>query len=356
MNKIAKKIRAFLFLSFLFLSKNSVFAQDSDWSLQLNWPDSPGGASLSATSKISELVNYVFEWGIVLGIILTFGVLIYASFSYVTSTGNYQKLSKAKNRLSSSFLGLLLLFSSWLLISILNPELSVISNVNVLSLEPDVEALKMDDRTEDQLCDYGIVSYSLESNGDLEKAIIQEGEVDFIKMNPYSSIVCKSNESFGDDYIEEGSEKKVKFIKVRSFYGHSNLEPLCDVDCADPDKTCPDEISIKLEEDGSSLPKYCYDLEQSFTGYGTTSKQYLYISQKPDSSETTCLAGDKKLPDGGGCSLNLYSTDLAGRCGEMITSTNPSGNDVDSSYDKPIECIEIIRHTSPVEEEVLNNY
>jgi hypothetical protein len=190
----------------------------------------------------------------------------------------------------------------------------------------------------------------------LEKALVQEGEVAFIKMNPYSSLVCKSNEGFGDDYIEEGGKRKVKYIKVRSFYGYSKLEPLCKITCAEEEnQSCPDEIKIELKEKGINLPKYCYDLKQPSTRYGLYI-QYLYISQKPDSSETTCLAGDKNLPDGGGCTLNLYRTDLAGRCGELITGTNPAGTDVDSSYDKPIECIEVIRHTNPIKEDVLNNY
>lgn len=336
-----KQIRKYIFLFFLFCAQ-TVFA--SEWKLETNWPDSPAGAVLDEEATIAELVQYFFEWAIILGVIITFGILVYASLKYIIAAGDPNKLSDAKNKISSAFLGLLLLIGSWLLISILNPELANISEVSISTIgyHEDTEPVTL--YQEEDLCDYGIITYSIRGEAEIERTLIEQGDVKMIPMEPHSSVACKSQTGFGNDI----ASSKVRFIKARVL--DDVLYPECNIDdeewknyvddaddLKDPQKY-PQEIWIEME---NSLPKYCYK------NIKNQNKTIKYISQKPDSEITTCLAGDRFLIDGGGCALNLYETNIASRCGHMISSTSPVGNSVGDSYDKKVNCVEIVRHVNP---------
>src|SRR6056297_665610 len=126
MKKILKKIKFPLIFATIFLLVNSAFAQASDWSLQVDWPASPvpkpNGTRtvLTANSGIADLVQYFYEWGIAIGIIIFFGILIYAGFLYITSTGDPNKLSTARQKIVSGFAGVLLLLGSYLILNTIN--------------------------------------------------------------------------------------------------------------------------------------------------------------------------------------------------------------------------------------------
>lgn len=329
---VLKTITVLFFLSLY----QSVFAE-TEWSLQVDWPSSPTGITLDSTSTIAQLVEYFFEWSISIGVILTFGILIYASFQYIVSSGNPQKISKAKSMLSSSFLGLILLFGSLLLISMLNPELAVISDISISRVEGDFDRW---DRPleEDEMCDYGIISYIVRGEDQEGKTLIEEGDVKHIQMDPRSSIACKRKDQMSEETIEVNGEEKIRFIKAREV-GESR-RPLCSTEnnCAqNPDEECGDEIYVDYEE---GMFQYCYDLVG-------TENSVKYISQNAHSQTTSCLAGDELMIDGGGCILNLYETRHTGRCGQKITGTAPTKESFSGSYDKKINCVEIIRYPPP---------
>ncbi len=92
--------------------------------LELDWPTSPGRTELTDQSNISEMVKYFYEWGISLGGLAAFISLIIAGFQYLTSVGDSGKMREAKQKINSAFLGLLLLLSSFLVLNVINPELT----------------------------------------------------------------------------------------------------------------------------------------------------------------------------------------------------------------------------------------
>ena len=326
----------------LFLPLSLVSA--NDWSLQVNWPESPTGVVLDTESQIAELVQYIFEWSILIGAVLTFGILIYASFRYIVSSGDPHKLSKAKGMLASSFLGLFLLLSSWLLISILNPELSVISDVGV-SVPTDIEFDEWEEGIkEEDMCDYGIVSYTVRGEEEKGKTLIMEGQVKHIQLDVDSSIACREGrtEDLKEDIVMDNGEEKIRFIEARKLPG--TQRPFCDVGCAeDSSQECDPEFFMDYDP---NMNKYCFDLRE--TG------SVKFLSQKPDSIGASCLAGDERLEDGGGCVLNLYKTAHAGRCGQKITDSPPTKGDFTGTYDKKIDCIEIVRYPPPEKERLPN--
>ncbi len=334
-------------------------ASAGEWSLQIDWPPSPTGFELTTSSGVSDLVLYFFEWGVGFGVIFSFGVLIYASLKYITSAGNPNKLGSAKEMISSAFSGLLLLFSSWLLIGILNPELGVISDITVSSVQYQQD-LDFGLYGEDDLCDYGITSFTLRGETQKYKTMINEGEVREIHMEPYQSIACKSKRGFGDDLSESD---KVVLREFRPIRKDELSEPVCNLSCAQ-DRSTKCDPQIEIDPDNMDA-KYCYDLREEEVKIGlgvgwqdperregvpgAVVDAVKYVSQKPTGG-TSCMAGDKKLEGGGGCVVNLYETTLASRCGYMVSSINPTGSSIEDSYDKDLSCVELIRQFNPINE------
>jgi len=92
--------------------------------LELNWPTSPGGTKLNESSKLPDLIEYIYEWGIALGGLGVFVSLLIAGIQYLTSFGNPTSMKDAMGRIQSAIIGLILLLSSWLILNTINPDLT----------------------------------------------------------------------------------------------------------------------------------------------------------------------------------------------------------------------------------------
>jgi len=97
---------------------------------------SPAGQHLEL--GIAERAANLYNWGLGIGVILALGVLTYAGFVYTTSSGNPSRTGDAKKWIIAGLLGLLILFSSYLLLNTINPELTNLESI-VLLLNPDAE-------------------------------------------------------------------------------------------------------------------------------------------------------------------------------------------------------------------------
>ncbi len=347
------------FLKYLFLSlfillfgTKEVFAGQIP--LEINWPTSPTGISLEGAT-LAELTAYFFEWGILIGVILAFGILLYASFSYITTSGNEVKLSKAKQMLQSAFLGLLLLLGSWIMIIVLNPELTVITEVGVSSPFYD-GAFRMDAFEEKDPCDYAIISYTIRGLDDKTRhTMIEVGDITTLtqrqrhderdlSMDPFFGVACQD----GGEIEEHDYEEDVRFIEARVVADNQQLTPVCNMGCAqDPGEECDSEMFIERE---FNMPKYCYDYrtfyhpgDPRFPGYETTGS-VKYISQKKGPIELTCLEGDVALDHEQGCALNLYAGRFAGRCGDMIGSPGIMGSSPSEGWDRNVNCMGVTVH------------
>jgi len=62
--------------------------------------------------------------------VLAFGMLVWAGITWLTSAGNPSKISDARDRIRNTFLGLLLVLASFLLLQILNPDLTLITTLS----------------------------------------------------------------------------------------------------------------------------------------------------------------------------------------------------------------------------------
>ena len=106
-----------------------IIAFANGWEMETSWPISPVGTKLSAETNIGELVAYFYEWGVTIGIILFFGIIVFSGIKMIASTGDPSKYNKAKEGLKSSSLGVLVLLGSFLILNTINPDLTEIERL-----------------------------------------------------------------------------------------------------------------------------------------------------------------------------------------------------------------------------------
>ncbi len=114
-----KKLLISIFLTSLLIP----FFLVNAFELELDWPKSPGGTIISPTTEIHELIKYIYEWGISLGVIASFIALVIAGVKYMSSTGNTTKIAEAREDIKYSLGGVVLLLCTWLILNTINPDL-----------------------------------------------------------------------------------------------------------------------------------------------------------------------------------------------------------------------------------------
>lgn len=97
----------------------------------VNWPPSPiTGIEMNATKELHELIGYIYEWGVALGGLALFIVLIIAGVQYLTSAGKPETMRAAKDRIQSGIIGLILLLSVWLILNTISPALVTLDKLD----------------------------------------------------------------------------------------------------------------------------------------------------------------------------------------------------------------------------------
>lgn len=125
-----KKSETIFFLSLLgtlFLSP--AFAMD--------FP-SIGGVEINSSTSAADFIVYLFNLSIAVGTFIAAIVLIMAGVDYVSSRGEPAKIGEAKNKIKNAFLGLIILLASFMILNIINPQLTSIK-INQLKNDPQKE-------------------------------------------------------------------------------------------------------------------------------------------------------------------------------------------------------------------------
>lgn len=91
-------------------------------SLELTYPKI-AGIEIELEMKINELVAWGYYFLISIAGLAAFCMLIVGGFQYLTSGGSPIAISEAKDRIFHAILGLILIFCSYLILQIINPEL-----------------------------------------------------------------------------------------------------------------------------------------------------------------------------------------------------------------------------------------
>ncbi len=121
--KSRKTIFPLLLLGFLVFSFGVFAAQKP---LEQSYPTALG-KQLTNQSTLPDLIAYLYNFAIMIAGIAVFFMLVIGGFKYLTSAGDPGKAKEAKDQLTSSVFGLILLLSSFLILNTINPQLTTLT-------------------------------------------------------------------------------------------------------------------------------------------------------------------------------------------------------------------------------------
>lgn len=122
---LSKIFFIFFAASFCFLFLGSlVFAQE----VEEIYPDVPGAVSPSDTRPLlPEYTQYLFNFSVIIAGIIAFVSLAYGGLRYLASAGNPITMSDARSQIGAGILGLTIVITAYLVLSQINPELTILS-------------------------------------------------------------------------------------------------------------------------------------------------------------------------------------------------------------------------------------
>jgi len=94
--------------------------------LNLDYPEF-GGFNLKNNQNLNEIVAWFYYFIVSVAGIAAFFALILGGFEWMTSAGDPSKVSSAKERMSSAMLGLIIILASYLILQVINPELTTLN-------------------------------------------------------------------------------------------------------------------------------------------------------------------------------------------------------------------------------------
>lgn len=99
------------------------FAQGRE--LEIEYPEIRGEQPEETTTQVTEYFKYIFNFLIWISGLIALAVLTNAGFGYLTSAGNPEAINDAKSKIGAALLGILILFGSYLILTVVNPDLIV---------------------------------------------------------------------------------------------------------------------------------------------------------------------------------------------------------------------------------------
>jgi len=96
--------------------------------ISLTFPSSGGGSNpcsspTSTNCSPGNFINYFYQFALMIGGLLAFGVIVYGGVRYATSAGNPSGQHEAKEWVQGALLGLVLLAGAYLILYTVNPNL-----------------------------------------------------------------------------------------------------------------------------------------------------------------------------------------------------------------------------------------
>ena len=99
----------------------------------------PGGPAAGTSPSLSEYIEAVYRFAIWFVGICAFIMVVVGGFMYVASAGNQALATTAKTVIKDAFFGLLAALFAWLLLNVINPNLTDI-RINVESVQTEATA------------------------------------------------------------------------------------------------------------------------------------------------------------------------------------------------------------------------
>jgi len=125
--KINKKFFICFLVGFFFFPNIVCLAQ----TLEIDYPTLPTGETVSPGTPLPPYLKYLFSLGIWLGLTAAILSLIIAGIFYLLSPAKPEFRAKAKDRIAGVILGVVLLLTTYLIITTINPELRIFKELDV---------------------------------------------------------------------------------------------------------------------------------------------------------------------------------------------------------------------------------
>lgn len=231
------KIGGFLFLFFYFVitplflvSISSAQAADViKFQPQITVPNSTFKNTASTTVTNSSLSLYIkafYDYGMTVAGILAALVLMGGGILWITSSGNDSKITKARELIIGSITGLLILFSSWIILNTINPDLI---NLKPLDITPLAIVNQQFQNVYSKEAQYD-KNFARQEAGGTNHCCVIKGELDgsgwiddttIIRCASYSLKTEKAEQEctkFYNNYIEQSSGLRLEnLIKAKTF-------------------------------------------------------------------------------------------------------------------------------------------
>ncbi|MGC8651269.1 MAG: pilin [Minisyncoccia bacterium] len=132
---LIKNISLFVFililLPLLSFAATSSTCPEGSYQFETGVPFFAGQGECVAPSNLSNMIISLIHKLFPIAGVLGFAMIIWAGFEYATSGGDTNKQKDAQDRIANAIIGILLLFSFWLIINIINPDILKIQDLTI---------------------------------------------------------------------------------------------------------------------------------------------------------------------------------------------------------------------------------
>ena len=100
--------------------------------LNLTYPIFPGAPDINCNpgackQALTDIVAWLYVLIVSISGLAAFVMIVWGGVQWMTSAGNPTKTSDAKDKIQKALLGLLLILASFLIIQVINPELTILT-------------------------------------------------------------------------------------------------------------------------------------------------------------------------------------------------------------------------------------
>ena len=93
--------------------------------LNLVYPEF-GGLDLNYDQDLNQIIGWFYYFVVAISGFSAFFMFVWGGFEWMTSAGSPGKMGEAKDRITSAVLGLVLILASYLILRLINPELTIL--------------------------------------------------------------------------------------------------------------------------------------------------------------------------------------------------------------------------------------
>ncbi len=107
--------------------------------LELQYPElGPEGNKIRIElgMDLNKLISWFYYFVVGISGFAAFVMLVWGGFEWLTSAGSPAKITEAKDKISSALIGLLLILASYLILQVINPELTTLNLPGYQPLTP----------------------------------------------------------------------------------------------------------------------------------------------------------------------------------------------------------------------------